>query len=303
MCLAHSLRFRLDPPETLPGRGSVAAHLVSPPMNARVNCALVTVLHAVLAEGLALCGAMAMEAGADMPDWVHLLRAGSEIRTLDGRGPYRADLNAIASGFAAGARLVLDENHSTDLASPEGRPAPAMGWIVALEARDSGLWGRVEWTEAGIRQWRPRKPSAASRRCCRWKRAPAASPPSCAPASSTAPNIKDLSALHQETDSILLLARLIGAVAVGPRAESRRLPFAPALDFAAGPHTPGLASDGLLDRESDRVPRTAVQPPPTGGQYAQTHRIWRWRLSVRGALACTQTVQPPGSRTPGFLGS
>jgi len=45
--------------------------------------------------------------------------------------------------------MPIDENHSTDLAAPKGEPAPARGWIVALEERQGGLWGKVEWTSAG----------------------------------------------------------------------------------------------------------------------------------------------------------
>ena len=74
------------------------------------------------------------------------------IATVDQRGPYRAvDLAALASASLAdaGGRLPIDENHATDRAAPEGRPSPARGWIVALEARADGLWGKVEWTEAG----------------------------------------------------------------------------------------------------------------------------------------------------------
>jgi phage I-like protein len=36
---------------------------------------------------------------------------------------------------ADGGKLVLDENHSTDLAAPKGGEAPARGWIVELQAR------------------------------------------------------------------------------------------------------------------------------------------------------------------------
>jgi phage I-like protein len=46
-------------------------------------------------------------------------------------------------------RLVLDENHATDLAAPRGEAAPARGWIVELQARADGIWGRVDWTASG----------------------------------------------------------------------------------------------------------------------------------------------------------
>lgn len=73
------------------------------------------------------------------------------IRTGDGRGPYRVEDQArlIADSFAETDRLPIDENHATDLAAPRGEPAPARGWIVAMEARPDGIWGRVEWNGSG----------------------------------------------------------------------------------------------------------------------------------------------------------
>jgi len=89
----------------------------------------------------------AADAGA--PDWVHLLPAG-EIRTQDGRGPYTVtSMHAIAAGLKAGDKLPIDECHAIDRAAPLGQPAPARGWITHLEARDDGLWGKVEWTAHG----------------------------------------------------------------------------------------------------------------------------------------------------------
>jgi transposase-like protein len=45
--------------------------------------------------------------------------------------------------------LPVDENHATDLAAPKGEPSPARGWIVEMQQRLDGIWGRVEWTNAG----------------------------------------------------------------------------------------------------------------------------------------------------------
>lgn len=92
-------------------------------------------------------------AGADdVPEWVHLLPAG-EIRTIDGRGPYRCpSLQSVAALMKPGKKLPIDENHATDKGGKAlGMPAPARGWIVALQARDDGLWGQVEWTGEGRR--------------------------------------------------------------------------------------------------------------------------------------------------------
>ncbi len=86
------------------------------------------------------------------PEWVHLVPAG-QIATVDGRGPYSvADAEAvIAASFAETDQLPIDENHSTDLAAPNGLSAPARGWIKALQARADGIWGQVDWTGQGRR--------------------------------------------------------------------------------------------------------------------------------------------------------
>lgn len=112
-------------------------------------------LHAA-PELVALCAPQSVPDLGDVgtpsaPDWIHILPVGT-VETIDGRGPYRiADAAALArdSLEAAGGRLVLDENHATDLAAPKGEPAPARGWITDLQARADGIWGKVDWTKAG----------------------------------------------------------------------------------------------------------------------------------------------------------
>ena len=91
--------------------------------------------------------ASAFAGGGDT--WLHLVPAG-EFSGADGRGPYvLEDAGAVISRSMATGKLVLDECHSTDLAAPQGRPAPARGWIVEMESRPDGIWGRVEWTPTG----------------------------------------------------------------------------------------------------------------------------------------------------------
>lgn len=169
-------------------------------------------MHAAqLAEGVALFGTIAFDPdAAEAPEWVHLLPAGGTVTTRDGRGPYTvADLAALAAeSLPAGERLVLDENHSTDLAAPEGRPAPAMGWIVALEARADGLWGLVEWTDDGralvaSKKYRAISPvlkiGAKTNRVEAFLRASLVN----------TPNIRGLETLHSTKESTMdLLARL-----------------------------------------------------------------------------------------------
>ncbi len=93
--------------------------------------------------------AMALQSDAahPVPEWVHLVPAG-EFSGRDGRGPYTLSADAVQSAFASwGADLAIDYEHQTFLVEQNGEPAPAAGWIKALEQRDDGLWGQVAWTE------------------------------------------------------------------------------------------------------------------------------------------------------------
>lgn len=105
------------------------------------------------APQIALCAASPIPAAAEgttVPTRIHLLPAG-QMSTVDGRGPFRIvnPDDVIRFSMAGGNRLPIDENHATDLAAPRGEPAPARGWITALHAQADGIWGDVEWTEAG----------------------------------------------------------------------------------------------------------------------------------------------------------
>ncbi len=84
-----------------------------------------------------------------VPEWIHLTPAGT-FSGADGRGPFTLkDADVVITASMAAGRLAIDENHAIDVAGPKGQPSPARGWIVEMQARDDGLWGRVEWTTAG----------------------------------------------------------------------------------------------------------------------------------------------------------
>jgi phage I-like protein len=84
-----------------------------------------------------------------IPEWVHLVPAGT-FRGADGRGPFTLeDADAVISSSMSTGKLPVDENHAIDLAAPKGGPSPARGWIVEMQARTDGIWGRTEWTAAG----------------------------------------------------------------------------------------------------------------------------------------------------------
>lgn len=184
-------------------------------MTGGVNITSSIALHAAAVPAdVALCSMMPFAAGADAPDWVQLLPAGPTIETVDGRGPYKvSDMTALAAAsLKAGDRAVIDINHSTDLAAPLGQPAPAAGWIVALQARQDGLWGQVEWTGEGKtlvagKAYRGISPALqveeGTGRVQRFLRASLVN----------RPNIKNLTTLHsQETEVNPLLAKLLTAL-------------------------------------------------------------------------------------------
>lgn len=88
--------------------------------------------------------------GAHVPDWIELLSPGPEIKGRDGRAWLLDNPQAIVEAFHADTKdLPVDIEHATELKAPKGDSAPAVGWIKALEVRNGGVWGRVEWTNDG----------------------------------------------------------------------------------------------------------------------------------------------------------
>jgi phage I-like protein len=89
--------------------------------------------------------------GGPAPSSVELIPAGALIQGRDGRKwknsqPHKVALNSMARL----SRLVIDENHATDLAAPKGGASPAMGWMTNLRAVEGGsIHADVEWTKRG----------------------------------------------------------------------------------------------------------------------------------------------------------
>jgi phage I-like protein len=82
-------------------------------------------------------------------EWLHLVPAGT-FRAADGRGPWKlTDAAAVIAASMANGALTLDVNHATDHAMKTGGDAPAHGWIVELQSRADGIWGRVDWNASG----------------------------------------------------------------------------------------------------------------------------------------------------------
>ncbi|MDD1795110.1 phage protease [Enterovibrio sp. ZSDZ42] len=71
--------------------------------------------------------------------WAEFIPAGTAITGRDGRSWVNDDPNAIVAAFAAnGAGLPIDIEHATEIKGKAGEPAPAVGWIKALQAREGG---------------------------------------------------------------------------------------------------------------------------------------------------------------------
>lgn len=90
-------------------------------------------------------------------EWLKLLPMGS-FAGRDGRGPYHVENLAHAEEIIATTKAhlgsvdpVIDYDHQTDFAAKDGvgGTAPASGWVVELQAREDGVWGRVNWTPKG----------------------------------------------------------------------------------------------------------------------------------------------------------
>jgi phage I-like protein/cation transport regulator ChaB len=99
--------------------------------------------------------------GTAAPEWIRVLRLG-ENKLADGRDPFYVDKGSMKKILDAfehrGNDLVVDYEHQT-MNTGNGGTAPAAGWIKELEARDDGLWARIEWTDKakgfiGAREYR-----------------------------------------------------------------------------------------------------------------------------------------------------
>jgi phage I-like protein len=86
-----------------------------------------------------------------LPSAIELIPAGALIQGRDGRKWKNGDPQKVArNSMARLPRLVIDENHATDLSAPKGGASPAMGWMTSLRAAEGGsIWADVEWTKRG----------------------------------------------------------------------------------------------------------------------------------------------------------
>jgi phage I-like protein len=114
------------------------------------TCPHVSLFAGYFPEGGRLLSSCAVALTAvDAPEWIELIPAG-KFSAVDGRGPFEnSDPDAIVAASIAKmpqVGLVLDYDHSTDLAAPEGRPAPAAGWLKQFKVEHGAIFARIEWT-------------------------------------------------------------------------------------------------------------------------------------------------------------
>lgn len=209
------------------------------------------------------------DAASAAPEWVHLVPAG-EFRGVDGRGPYRLrDAARVIEASMTAGRLPIDENHATDHAMKEGGAAPARGWIIEMQARDDGIWGRVEWTAAGQqllgdKAYRGISPVFAHTdkggEVVQLLRA----------ALTNAPNLAQLKTLHTQQESNVDLAKLRAALGLADTAdEAAIIAAAAAARTAVTAHTQQVTAiakaAGLADDAKPEVIVTALQTRAAAG--------------------------------------
>ncbi|WP_421241689.1 phage protease [Aeromonas enteropelogenes] len=97
---------------------------------------------------LALCFDLSRQVVRDEKVWLPLIPPGV-FSGLDGRTWNNSNPDAVVAAFTR--KRPFDVEHATHILGPQGKPAPAYGWIQALENIDGEVWGMVEWNEDGER--------------------------------------------------------------------------------------------------------------------------------------------------------
>ena len=88
-------------------------------------------------------------ANGQAPEWVMVMPIplDGQLVGRSGRRWRLGDAAKVATAsMDSSVRPVFDYEHQTDFAPKNGQPAPAAGWIEAMETRDDGIYARVAWT-------------------------------------------------------------------------------------------------------------------------------------------------------------
>lgn len=90
--------------------------------------------------------ALTFGSSPEAPEWIQLLPMGETVANGERFIVDDQAIQEMIQDFSQRENdAVLDYEHQTF----DGVEAPAAGWIVELEGREDGLWGRVEWTDRG----------------------------------------------------------------------------------------------------------------------------------------------------------
>ena len=112
-------------------------------MKTRTPHLLATLSAAALSAGAVLV-ALAAEGADSAPEWIKIAPRGAAV-TRDGRAFDFSPESLVARFAADKVDIAVDIGHG--LVKDMG--APAVAWIHELQARDDGLYGRVDWLGTG----------------------------------------------------------------------------------------------------------------------------------------------------------
>ncbi len=81
----------------------------------------------------------------EVPEWLEMVPKG-RIQGRDGRVFHNTRPDDVVQTFRErGVMIPFDMEHATEKKAPNGDPAPAAGWIEAMENRGGAVWGKVAW--------------------------------------------------------------------------------------------------------------------------------------------------------------
>lgn len=133
---------RSNPSPSYLSRGPIPDHPTGDPI--AVKCAVMERIVETLSTEL--------PGNKQAPEWILLVPAG-DTTTRDGRLIVNREPQNVIAAFTADRKdLPVDYEHATEIRSPKGLSAPAVGWIDQLENREGAIFGRVKWTDEGRRQ-------------------------------------------------------------------------------------------------------------------------------------------------------